>query len=284
MKTTELLLTALLGHFLQFLPVYGNIEDLKWDWEIIAEKYPNDTFSINEIYKKIQQEKRALEEFSTTVERTLIVENAKIIADTISSNNVNKTEIQLKGIYKDILVFVNYDNRISDRIFVEAAHQLISRHNLPSLPDLVWQHYQQNDWQLFDFLSRTELAIYSCVNQTQDKDFNKYLQKLAYVLYKIANDNLYEKMARSTKSSVENIINILPNNSKHLFFKQYFCLFNVNYLKNIYVSKKNRLGYHAIILRKDNKMMGNASYLKAEFYETDSADGKTHGASEEYFV
>lgn len=253
MKTTKIILTVLISCFQQILPIY--CIDLPEIWELIDERYPNDLDRIHEIYNELKAEKQVFDHLGVTIRQELIAKNAKILFDAISLKNVTASETKLKEIYK--VIKNDYDNDIVDGILAEAMNQIALKDFSPLFPELLWQKYPRNDSELFELTLHMELKFYIGVMKiySQTANLNFFLEKFSFILYKIRNNNLYNRTDPSLRSSVENVIDSLPDNLKYLFFKPHLCLKSALHWNYIYTSayKILKTNYNYVKLWTKNK-------------------------------
>lgn len=284
LRDTCLKMTIVLICFLQSLPVYGQSDDL--------------SESNSEIYKIFKAGQRGFDELCTKREPDLITNYADILAN---ASNILKAEQQgldqlCTGMEPDLTatcaadilkiispleaklkeIYNRYPKQIVERIFAKAIKKIVSKQNLLLLPDLLWSIYEPENSELFEMLLRAPLQAYLNVSRGQHRDKYKFFQNFSFMLYNIKKDGMYDRTSPSLKSSVEDVIKILPSNFILLFFKPRFCIVNVKHTKHVSISSYNPRDSSGreIYLLNNNNVLDSACYVKATFKEVDSANGK----------
>lgn len=259
MKTTKIIFTVLFTYLLQLLPVYGDGDDLLQCMKI-PKASANDLDENLETLMKLKEVQQRFTELHTKRETDLMATNVQTLVDAITSKNVAK----LKKIFS---IFIqSYHSSVVDSIFVQAINEIVAKNQLLLLADLLSLIDVKLDTKLFEIMLHAPLQVYSSVSNGNRTDEYEFLQNLSYILHKLRKVNTDAKMSRSLKSNVDNLINVLPNKFKLLFFKKHFCLENVEYSRLIYSSVKQHLSNKRNIWLL-NGLMDSQSYIKAEFKE-----------------
>ncbi|XP_023292413.2 uncharacterized protein LOC111675804 [Lucilia cuprina] len=266
MKTTEIFALILLSCSLNIVPVICSSQHLLDAWNEIKSNYFNDIQQSNNIYRQIKEEQYALAQLRSIVEKHLRDKNAEELANALNSDDILNSAKNLKEIMNNITNY--YDNQMIDSIFVQAINEIILRGNVLAMPDLLWNIYQKN-YLKYEIMLRFQIQLYNSVSYRHHKNEKVFLQNYAYILHKIKKELLYDSVDLSLKSSVQNIVDKLPNNIKFLYFAPYFCLLNIKYEKYIYTAIEAKVDplSRYIWLWYDNKSMDNTGYLNVDIAE-----------------
>ncbi|XP_037814274.1 uncharacterized protein LOC119605318 [Lucilia sericata] len=266
MKTTKILALILLSCSISIAPVISSSQHLLDAWNEIKSNYINDIQQSYNIYEQIKEEQYALAQLRSIVEKHLRDKNAEQLANALSSDDIINSAKNLKEIIDNITN--HYDNQMADTIFFQAI-KVSLRGNLLTMPDLLWNFYQRNDGKYFEIMLRLQIQLYNSFSVRHHKNEKAFLQNYAYRLHTIKKERSYDSVDLSLKSSVQNIVDKLPNNLKYLYFAPYFCLLNIKYEKYIYAAIEAKVDplSRYIWLWYDNKSMDNTGYLNVDVAE-----------------
>lgn len=267
MKSTEIVLSVVLSFLLQLMPVYGNSTYLRERWREIAEGSASDIQQKDNFYKALKEKQGVLANLLLLVEQDLKAKNIEILANSINSNDTSTAEATVKKTLKDMKN--NFDIQEVDSIFAEALNKAISLQKLLLFYDVLWGIFKQNELELFDPIVRGQLQVCSNLMKKTFTDKPKFLQKFAYTIYIVGKKPA--NMSLCLKTSIISVLTQLPNNLKHIYFKN-FCLLNVKYLNYIYTATEAKVDNSSryIWLWHKNKSMDSTGYIEAKFQEFDS--------------
>lgn len=256
MKTSKLVLIAVLICWLQLLPVYGQISSITYQ----------DAFNKINSIRNISTEETRLAELLETIERFIVAKNSRLLREAIMSYLVPVTTVNIKKIYDDIHKY-SYNEDMIFRIYFLAA-SFFHRTNVKELQLAILRIYEKGDPKLFEIMVNIQLEFFTNEDHFFDSTEVGRSLNFAYILHKIHSDAHYRGLKASLQSRVNSAIQLLPQKFTFLFFEDHFCLLNHKYLHFIYPDA------HNFWLWMYNSALGEKVFIRAEF-QGGSTDGRT---------
>lgn len=255
------------------MPVYGD----EWmeNWNKIANNSSTSVQQKYDFHRRLKEKIRALSDIRTAVEQDLITYEVELLVNVISSGNDSTLVTKLNELLRRTKI--DYDIQFVGSIFSGAIKKVFPLRKLHLLSNKLWRIHQQNKSEYLEIILLIHLHIYSTLREGRYQYMDNFQQIMAYRLYNMRNDHQYNNTDESLKSNVDTVIAQLPNNLRHFYFEQYFCLSNVRYLTYIYTATKAKVDQNSryIWLWNNTKTMDETGYIKAEIQEFDSTNDES---------